>query len=176
MNINMPAFNPVIPTAPNPVIPTPTDRQGGGGTAVEMDTARPVADARQTEQGNPNPGQNTAENTALNPPQASNTPAVAGRTDSALAAEARLQVAREGSEAPQGFGVDPARLSQVAANETPQTQMNEPQAAQQGPNGVTARPDTEQMAMQQRLEQRLERGADVVDPQARDTRTLSEMV
>jgi hypothetical protein len=172
MNVNMPAFNPVMPATTNPVMPTPTDRLGGGGTAVEMETARPVSDAQETQQSNPNPGQNTPQNA-----QDEGSQAAAARDDAALAAEARLQVAREGSDTPQGAAVDAGSLNPAPANEAPQGQLNEVQTSQQGQDNPAGRPDSEQAALQQRLEERLERAVDVAAPQAQEARsTLNEVV
>ncbi|WP_156500085.1 hypothetical protein [Ectothiorhodospira sp. BSL-9] len=173
MNVNMPAFNPVMPATTNAVMPTPTDRLEGGGTAVEMETVRPVSDARQTEQGNPNPGQNTPQN----PPEGADNQAAVGRSDAELAAQARLEAApREGTPTPQGFGVDQASLSQVAANETPQAQFSEIQGDQRGPDNAAGRPDTEQMASRQQQDD-LQRAFDVASTQAQGAQsTVNEMV
>ncbi|MCG5498884.1 hypothetical protein [Ectothiorhodospira variabilis] len=173
MNVNMPAFNPVMPATTNAVMPTPTDRLEGGGTAVEMETTRPVSDARQTEQGNANPGQNTTQN----PPEATNDQAVVERSDAELAAQARLEAApREGTPTPEGFGADQAGLSQGAANEAPQAQPSETQGGQRGPDNAAGRPDAEQMASRQQQED-LQRAFDVASTQAQGAQsTVNEMV
>ncbi|ANB01807.1 hypothetical protein [Ectothiorhodospira sp. BSL-9] len=162
MNVNIPAFNPVMPAL--------KDRQSG--TAGEVGNARSGTNSQQTERGTPNLGQDMSRNS----PEAAHKTSMTGRNDSALASEARLQVAREGSEAPQGFGADRATLSQLAMGQTPQAQLNDPQAGQQGPNNFTARPDADQATLQPRQQALLRAFGDAAAPQGESQRILNEQV
>ncbi|MFP4160351.1 MAG: hypothetical protein ACLFRJ_07800 [Ectothiorhodospira sp.] len=163
MNVTMPAFNPAMST--------PKDRQWG--SAGDTENVRPEPNPRQAEQTPPTAGPDTIRSSTV----ATQEPAMVGRDQHALANEARLQVAREGNEAPQGFTGELAALRQLAADQqTPKGQFNDPLAGQQVPNNVTAQqPGAEQTTLQR--QQALQRAVgDMTTPQTQSQRILNEQV
>ncbi|EHQ51083.1 hypothetical protein ECTPHS_00240 [Ectothiorhodospira sp. PHS-1] len=97
MMVTTPVMNPVQPVIPNPVVPAPVEREGGGGTVTATEIDRAVLNSEEVEQGRPDAARSQEEAIARQ------------QGGSELAAQARLQAAREAETAPAGFGVDPAR-------------------------------------------------------------------
>ncbi|MCG5499392.1 hypothetical protein [Ectothiorhodospira lacustris] len=146
MMVTTPVMNPVQPVIPNPVIPAPVEREGGGGTVTPTEFDRAVLNSEEVEQGRPDAARSQEEAIARQ------------QGGSELAAQARLQAAREAETAPAGFGVDPAQLADPeSARQAPASTAGDAAAAATGPapGDETGRPGVTEM--QERLESRIVR-------------------
>ncbi|WP_090208395.1 hypothetical protein [Ectothiorhodospira magna] len=94
-------MNPVQPVIPNAVVPALVEREGGGGTITATDIERAVLNSQEAEQGRADTSRSAEEAIARQ------------QGSSELAAQARMQAAREGDTAPNA-GPDPARMAVTA--------------------------------------------------------------
>lgn len=147
MMVTTPVMNPVQPVIPNPVIPAPVEREGGGGTVTPTETDRAVLNNEEVEQGRPDAARSQEESIARQ------------QGSSELAAQARLQAAREAESAPTGFGVDPARAAEPGPTpQAPEAAGSNSTGATSGSSASGSAPEPSAMTeMQERLEARIVR-------------------